>query len=305
MRAKEKNKIKPNIAAPLLVCLTYVLLLFCRLLGDDGSEGSDGYLRTIVLQLIIFLLPSVIYCKLRGDKFSHKLRLSLLGAEQLLLTVLSSLLLICGSLILNIILSGGSWSGTSLTQVNGTLDVRTFIYITLAYAALPAFCEEFVFRAVLSAEYERYGILCSATMTTLFFAMLHFSFSQFVIYLFAGVVLYITMLATRSFFGAVIVHFLFNMYGLFGQGFANEVYQTTGSAELFVIIVFALFLLVLTAFCGEASRIYRGYANRNLPSDYRVKLKRGKARENLGKVLLTPVCLVCYLLFVIAAFIFR
>lgn len=306
MQNKKKQGLKPNISASILVAVTYVLLLLVRIFGIVEIGGENEYISIIVLQLMIFLLPAVIYCKLRGKKISDRLRIRLFGAEQLIFTVLASGLLISGSLLLNLLLSAGGAEQEffSLYKIFSAPDrdgAETFLYVTLAYAALPAFCEEFLFRAVLSAEYERYGIICASVVSSVFFALLHFDFLQLIPYLFAGLVLHITLLATRSFFGSVTVHFLFNMYGLYGQGFVSEVYNTTGSSELFMIIVVTVFLLFLTMLCGQASRIYRRYANRGIPSDYHVKPQRGETVQNLADALLAPPCLVCYVIFVIIA----
>lgn len=308
-----QDNFRRNMRAPLIVVAVYLLLVLSRIIETNNWAGENEYVSVIVLQLLVFLLPSVIYTKIRGGKFALKLRVRPIGAQKILLSVLGALALICGSLLLNILFADGigesdfSLYNTFTATPDGTAE--SFLYVTLAYAALPAICEEFFFRSLLCAEYEKEGLGCALIMSSLFFGMIHFNFGQLIIYFFAGIVLFLTMYATRSVIGCMCVHFLYNMYGLFGQGFINEVYRTTGSTELFLLILATLFLLFAALFCGEASRLYRLYSRKNKLSDYietfddaKKKKRLKKEKMSIGEALLAPPCLVCYLIFVIAAF---
>ncbi len=307
------SKYKSNITAPILVAIAYLFLLLSKMIDTGRLSGDNEYIGVIVLQLIIFLLPAVIYSKLKGEGYTARLRLRLIGAQQMLAAVLGALTLICGSLLLGILFKGGtatddfSLYNTFTASSNGTAEAA--FYATLAYAVLPALCEEFFFRAVLSAEYEEHGIGTALVMSSLFFGMTHFNFGQLVLYFFSGAVLFAVMYATRSLLGSVLVHFIYNMYGLFGQGFLLEVYRTTGSTELFLLLLAAAFILFAALLCGEIARLYRRYSSRGLSSDY----AEGKAGRNKGKqmrrknessekssfaeALLAPPCLAIYLIF--------
>ncbi len=306
------------------MALVYFLVAMAGWLDVVGRIDGNEHLTVIVLQVVLILLTSVIYCKLKGDDFTKHLKLRALGLEQILISVIGAGLLICGALIIGIATGVGvdteefSLYNTYNAHHDGTAE--SFFFITIAYAAIPAICEEFMFRGVLSAEYEKYGILTSIIMTTLFFSMLHFSLPMLIIYIFAGIVISLTTLATRSLLGGIILHFLFNMYGLFGQGAINEIYKTTGSDELFILILVAAFLILLFAFCAEAARLYRRYSKANLPSsspkDKTREHARGSRRKRPDlpretqqrkqfdiyyKALLTPPSLACYLIFLVAA----
>lgn len=278
--------------------------------------GENKYLGVIILELLIFLLPAVIYAKLRGADKMPRLRLRPIGAEALLLSVLASGVLILGSLLINIVFlrgHGGSFALYNTYEASHDGSAESFLYLSLAYAALPAVCEEFFFRSLLCAEYERYGVLCATVASSLFFAMIHFNFGQLVVYLLAGVMLALTMYASRSVIASMLVHFAFNMYGLFGQDFLSEVYKTTGSTELFLLLLTAFFLLFSALFCGEAARLYRRYARANKDSGYvrstgatahgsgpaSGNVRRKAPPHSLLETLLAPPCLVCYVIFVL------
>lgn len=304
------SKYKSNMIAPILTALVYLLILLSRIIKISEMTGENEYIGVIVLQLLIFLLPAVIYSKLKGEGYALRLRLRALGGQHFLVAVLGALTLICGSLLLNILFADGavqdefSLYNTFTASHDGSAE--SFIFVTVAYAAVPAVCEEFFFRSLLSAEYEEYGIGTALVMTSLLFGMVHFDFGQLIIYVFAGMILFATLYATRSVLGSIIVHFAYNLYGLFGQSFANEVYSTTGSTELFLLLLFASFLLFAALFCGEAARLYRRYERQNKSSDHipdRKKSTRKKEDEgsSFAESLLSPCALVCYLIFVITA----
>ena len=307
------SKFKSNITAPLLVALVYLLLILSRIINIPEMTGENEYIGVIVLQLLIFLLPAVVYSKLKGEGYALRLRIRPIGGQHLLVSLLGAGTLICGSLLMTILFSSEpqnesfSLYKTFTASFDGSAEA--IILATVAYAVVPALCEEFFFRSLMSAEYEEYGIGKALLMSSLFFGMVHYDFAKLPIYFFAGCVLFATLYATRSLIGSIIVHFLYNLFGLFGESFASEVYNTTGSTELFLLLLFGAFLLMAALFCGEAARLYRRYARLNTPSDYALPKKKKKSEEGalteFAESLLSPPALACYLIFILAAWLLK
>lgn len=296
--------------APGLVLCIYLLLLCARMIDPAAFGDENGYLTAAVLQMMIFLLPAAIYCRLRGGKFRSHLRLRLFGLDQILLLAAAVMVMVCGSLLIGFIADGASLPGGNFTLydtfTSPTADgVGNVLYVMLAYAFLPAICEEFVFRALLCAEFEVNGIPAAAVVSALFFAMLHFDLAQFPLYFFSGILLAMVLYATRSVLGPILVHAGYNLFCLFGRPYVSEFYSRTGSAELFIFLVILLLLLVLILFFSEASRTYRLYARRGVPSPHhRVRTKQERAAMPFLEALVTPLGLVCalfYLVVVIAS----
>ena len=304
---KEKEKIS-STKAPFLILYAFIALAALKVAALTGAAGGNDYLGIIVLQLLIFLIPAAVFLKLSGKAGKGKFRIRFIGAKQILLSILGAFVLITGSLLISIFFTSESSSGILTYNITNGGSVEEIISITLAYAALPAVCEEFFFRSVICSEYEREGVLTALAVSSLFFSMSHFSLVHFPIYLFAGSVLFLTLYGTRSIAGPIIVHFLFNMYGLFGHRFIGELYGTTGSPELFLLLLASLFLLSCALFCGEASSLYGRYSQKNKESDYAVYREKGETkiipsrrrRGNLARALLSPPLLVCYLIFILA-----
>ena len=299
------ERFKSNITAPVLAAVSFGLLLLARITGvaDRGNE----YLNVIILQMLILALPAILYTRLRGNALKGKLRVNGFGGDQVVLIIWGTLLLICGSLLLNIIFADGlSEKNFSLYDAYAVKNQGAdgFAVSILAYALLPALCEEFFFRSILCAEYEQFGIGTAAVATSTFFAMLHFRLALFPVYFFAGLLLFAVMYACRSVIASMIVHFFFNLYGLYGQTFVGEIFNTTGSTELFLIILATFFAVFLIFFCGQAARIYKKYAEKNVSSDY-LPPKKNVGDLYFPEVFLSPAAIVCYLIFFVAVFIYR
>lgn len=296
-------KIKETLTAPILVLAVFLLLLFSRVIDMMAlSETDNVYLVIVVLQLMIFLLPTLVYCKLKGKGFVHRMRLAPPRAEAMPLVFISALLLISGEMLIRIALGsfaslsdGFSLYGTYTATGAGTATGA--LYLIFAFALIPAVCEELLFRSVLIAEYEGHGVVTATLAASILFTALHFNFERAPVYLFSGIVLAMTLYATRSTLSCVIVHFIYNIFGLFGQKYMSAFYNITGSTELFVFLVALLFLAFLALFFSEASKLYASHSQKNKDSSYAPtkKAKRGKAAE----ALLSPTFLVCILLFVI------
>ena len=294
-----------------LVCA--VLLLFTRLFKDTFFRGDGVYLTVVIFQIIIFLIPSGVWIHSRGEGYLSQLRLIPGKPETLLLTVSASLLLITGGLSLSILFSGiqniaGTFTlyDSFLSEEGGSVSAP-FLYTVLAYAALPAICEELLFRGILSAEYDRHGCAVSVLAGTLFFTCIHFQFGGLPVYLFSGVVLSMTAYLTRSVWGAVLAHFLYNLFGLFGQPYIRAFYEITGSSELFIFLLVSILLLSLAVFCGETARLLRLYSARNYREIPIPRTKDGSKvpfRIRAKYVLLKPEAILLYVLWIAASVLF-
>ncbi len=292
-------------AHAVLALSTYLLLLLSRLI-DTAVLGRDSeYLSIVMLQVMIFLIPGVIFCKLRGLTFTERLRLQLPRPSHILLLVAALIGLIAGTLLISIYTGGietldqGFTLYDTFSAGSGT-DFSEIAYLILAYAVLPAICEEFVYRGILCATLEERGLLPAILYSAVAFGMLHFELSHLPVYIFAGLLLCALMYATRSLLSTVIVHFAFNLFGLFGQPALTQFYMYTGSNELFTFLLVVIFLLAAILFCGEAGRIYRGYARVSQSAPYRVDLPRSELPRRVIHTVFAPVSIVCMVVYLLA-----
>ena len=267
-------------------------------------SGDSIYLSVIVIQLLVIIIPTIFYVRLKGDSFLPRLRIRLFSADKLIIILLSVAIMVLGSLLLNTLFSAMGFSAGRFSLYEtyvppGSVDFSNALYVIVTFALLPALAEEFLFRSVILAEYEKTGVLSAIFMSAFMFSMLHFNLASFPIYFFCGVILAFVTYAARSVLAAVVVHFLYNLFGLFGQAYVNNVIAQLQHFELFVIILVLAFLLVLFLIFSEAERIYHNYAVSNKSSDY-VTTKGRKSKIALFlEAFLSPAFLMCLLLYLI------
>lgn len=265
-------------SAPLLILGIFFLLFLSRMMYlflPKVAESSGEYLTAVLLQLIIFPVPTYIYFRLRASESTKILRqrTSFKNAKlSHLFLILSAIIILISGCTLLAMLCGMMQSqasftlyGTFRSSYDGTAG--SAIRLILAYGILPAVCEEIVFRGIICSEYERHGILYSSLVSALFFALVHFDVFAFPVYLFSGLVLAFVMYSTRSVICSIAVHLGYNLFGIFVQAGLSGYCNSTGSVGLLVIVLIALLLLGSAFFCGEIARILRGRAKPSLLDD--------------------------------------
>ena len=254
--------------ATVLVLVIYALLLLSRLIDAAFLSRESQYLSIILLQLMIFPIPAYLFVRLKPKEQIKVLRLRRIRLSHLFLLLSASLMLITGCTLL------GMLCGMMAAQPSFTLydtfasvndgTVGASVRLILAYSLLPAFCEELVFRGILCAELEKHGILYASAVSALFFAFLHFDLTALPVYLFSGMLLALVMYVTRSTVAAMVVHFCYNVFGIFVQAGLSGYCRGTGSVGLLVVLLIALLLLSSAFFCGEVSRVLHRRAKADL-----------------------------------------
>lgn len=258
-----KRAVSP--AATALVAIIYALLLLSRFLDAAFLSRESQYLSIILLQFLVFLVPSYLFIRTRDRGYAKSLRITPPRLSHLFLLISAVLILVSGCTLLGLLcgMMNSQPSFTLYDTFSSANDgsVGATVRLILAYGLLPAVCEELVFRGILCAEHERHGILYAATVSALFFAFLHFDLTALPVYLFSGFLLAIVMYVTRSTIAAMLVHLGYNLFGVFVQAGLSGYCRGTGSLGLLVVVLIALLLLSSAFFCGEIARILRRRAS--------------------------------------------
>ena len=122
-------------------------------------------------------------------------------------------------------------------------------------------------------------------------------------YLVLGILLAFTMYATRSVLAPMLLHFLYNIFCLFGQPYLSAFYVNAGSNEIFLFCLITLLLLFSAFAAGEARKIYHLYARANLSSNYTSSIRLSEYPKRIFLTLKTPVVIPVLLLWLIMAII--
>ena len=215
-------KIKNVHGAPLLLFVITVALIVIEFVDVSVIAGDEsGYLSMIVLQLLILGLPAVFYARLRGRKFLSHLRIRFTKVHDIPLLIYALGLTVSGGALICFFMYRffpEAFASSSPAQVLSNNVSGSFVmglYAVIAAAVVPAFTEEFLFRGVILAEYERNGVGVGILMSALTFSFIHFSLERMPVYFFNGIILALVIYATRSLFGAVMVHAANNVFALF------------------------------------------------------------------------------------------
>ena len=293
---------------PVLLMAVYALILCSEFFSEDSLGLNDNpYLAVVVIQLLTYAVPSLFYTKLRGKEFSAQLRVRPFPPGNLLYVFHTTVFLLCGVALLSMAMytafpeafSENSAADYAAFAMNG----RFFdgVYLILAFAVLPAVTEEFLFRSIITAEYEKHGAGIAVAASSIMFAMSHFSYARFPVYLFSGIVLALCMYTTRSVFASMIIHTVNNAFVLLSEKYVIHFADKQNvSFVLFLIILGAIAIVSGMLMCYEAQSIYHGYAENNTPSDYAGRRRKNIFRE-IAEVFFTPTFLIIVIIFIVAS----
>ena len=306
---KKRAKMKESVAAPLLAAVLFAFILLSRALDIEKLAGDGNvFLVVIVIELMIFILPGIFYVRIKGTGYvtAMNLRFFPLGAIPMIL--FSLVVLICGTILVQFalfrtgIVSAADGAYEAYAYITTGDDFSSFgkvLYAAVVFAVIPAICEEFIFRSVIMTEYEKLGGVAAVAAVSLLFAMSHFDAKQFVVYLFAGIVLSTVAFVTRSVLATMVIHVLYNLFALFAQSFVWALITQSSTTIFFVFIIASLFLLFLMLSFGEAERLTKGYARDGQKSEAEKANKR--TQKPIVEALLSPTFLICCGIFLLAA----
>ncbi len=301
MNKKGKVFTLTPIFVPFLVGILLLLLVVSgKMLVSSGNADipiSEKLLRFSVVQIIVYLLPCIVYYFLKGRKLNTPFMISPIGRGNLLFIFASSFMLLSGNLLIKYIYyitssiqpTGVDYIVSDLTAITGVSP----LLIIIALALVPAVCEEFFFRGLVLSEYKIYGTFNSVVFSALCFSMIHFSVEAFPLYFFSGMMLGMTVAVTKSVFVSVTIHFISNVLSIYlSDSFMRVSVQKSG--KFFMLFIIATLFLVSTVFVAAATeRIFYRRADKN------EERPNVKSIENIAPVFLSPGFFGLVLIFIL------
>ena len=313
---KVQTSVNKSAFAPLLLCAVCILLELAATVIDNFifSFGNE-ILSPILRQIIILLIPAYLYLLLRSPQKSLVENISWLGikrlrAEYIFFLFYASFFAISASLMLNVIFGGvydaaNGFSLLGLVAGKNEFSISSW-YLIFSYAIIPAFIEEIFFRGLLYRELESNGKKLAVIFSALIFAFFSFSPRQIPSVLVCGLIYSLARAVTDSLQASMIIHFVFNLYGLFFQTNISLYYISSRNNSLLIIIIIFCFLLSGSLFFAELARIYRSSAadgSRKVKED-KLTLKDAKNKvaavfSHRPTIVAAIICLVLYIASVI------
>lgn len=294
----KKRSAAPQLTAPLLVLFVLVAMHLSRYLLSGVEASSNLFLSISVIQILVLVLPCMLYYLLKGRRFSSPMDLSPIGLRHVTLILFAALVFVLGSLLIKFAYQ--AFAAQSV-DTGGFFDPlyadgsdASLAGVLLSLVIIPAICEELFFRGVILAEYRPLGEGNAILISAICFAMLHFSVSNFPVYLFAGLLLGVVTAVSRSVIPAVLLHLLSNTLNIYASDrFLRIILQKNGAFFvgflLTVLFGFALFLLLYSM-----EHLYLYHASR--PP---VRSLPPKSWNAVPKVFLSPTFLVLVAAFLV------
>jgi len=256
------NASHPFFAAPALVLAISVFMIFVQLANLDTDNEAVIYGVMLILQIVVFAVPTGFFCYLRGKKYIFTLDIYAPRKHSLRVIILGSLLVILASGVLKFGLfhfaydySAYSLYGSSITLSAGSFGGTMLMVLSLAI--FPALTEELVFRGIIMKEYKPCGSVFSMLFSAVLFAFIHFDLRWFPIYLALGMLIAWIAFITRSVWAAVIVHAAYNLYVIFFEKYIWLFSSNPDSDILFWLILTAAMFVCAHFFLGAAERVMR------------------------------------------------
>ena len=249
-------------AAPALVLAISVFMIFVQLAKLDTDNEAVIYGVMLILQLLVFAVPTGFFCYLRGKKFIFTLDIYAPRKYSLGVVLLGALLVILASGVLKFGLFHFAYDysayllyGSSITLSAGSFGGTVLMVLSLAI--VPAITEEIVFRGIVMKEYKPCGSVVSMLFSAVLFAFVHFDLRQFPIYVALGMLVGWIAYITRSVWAAVIVHAVYNVYVIFFEKYIWLFSSNPDSDILFWLILTAAMFVCAFFFLGSAERVMR------------------------------------------------
>lgn len=294
----------PFFAAPALVLAISVFMIFVQFANLDTDNEAVIYGVMLILQIVVFAVPTGFFCYLRGKSYiftldiyaprKHSLRVILLGS---LLVILASGVLKFGLFHFAYDYSTHSLYGSSITLSAGSFGGTLLMVLSLAI--FPALTEEIVFRGIIMKEYKLCGSVFSMLFSAVLFAFIHFDLRQFPIYVALGMLTAWMAFITRSVWASVIVHAVYNIYVIFFEKYIWLFSSNPDSDILFWLILTAAMFVCAFFFLGAAERVMR-YCAENGDSAPRPLRKQSRRVMLIEAVSEKPFLIVTALFLVVS-----
>ena len=266
-------KMKPSFSTPLFASILYILFLGTDFFREKlTGAGGNEYLSIIIVQLLIFIIPAIIFCRLKGVGYTSKMNVRLIAPSKFGSVIVASLVLIFGSVLIRFaqiyLFKMNDFSISPFqSYVTGATEYN-FLYAAAAFAIIPALTDEFVFRSIMLTEYSvgGYGAVTATVITSLLSSMLFFTLESFPIRLFSAIVLCMLTYTTGSSLSAFMAHLALNIYTVFGEKYIVKTLSDP-SNKIISVFTFALLFLVLSVIMfSEFEHILRQMGKSGAPS---------------------------------------
>lgn len=292
MNENTKTLLKsPAFTAPALMIFIFAVMQISGYAIKNLSAETNVYAAIGVIQLIVIGLPCLIYYLAKGKKFDSEMYIVSKKGVKILFLIFAAMLFISGMLLIKFVYFVRGGTVASLVNFydafEGDAEAANNFEKIISLIIIPAVCEEFLFRGILFSEYRRYGTGNTIIITSLCFAMMHFSVENFFIYLFTGILLGFVTAVSRSIIPATVLHLMSNALSIYASDRFLRVTVVKNGTYFIGFVLIVLTGVSLMLMLSRVENICYDYSD-----DPPTETLPPKSAEHWAKVFLSPTFLL-------------
>lgn len=206
---RKPRRLKDNPSDYKLIKMANISFLFCIIFEVVGIMtimffGTVGAQMSIYFMTFLFSL--FLYLKHRGD-FSVPLSFRNVSLKKMVFLLVLTICGIPAAMLLNTM--ADLLTKTGMDNAN---EVTTFPVVPalIIYALIPGIVEEFVFRGIILGIYSKVDVRAGILISSLFFALLHFSPGSILYGFLFGVIFALVRISTENILYTMCMHCAFN-----------------------------------------------------------------------------------------------
>lgn len=257
---------KDEVPSPCLLIIAILLLLLFKIAMNVFPDKASGYLGVLILLTIIFFIPAYLFYKFtkrgRVEKVFSELKITAPKINHIFLLFFGGVFISIIVFLVNLLfkLRTGYVDGFYLynTFFTGKLPVpESPLFPIIAFALAPAICEEFMFRGIFHASYEKQSFMAAALTSSVMYALISLDTRTFISNFLLGLFLSFVLFLTKSLISCFIVNLLTKCFMLFfGTNLQSYILSASNRAVFFTVVIGSL-LISFAVFAYECSKIFK------------------------------------------------
>ncbi|TCK86763.1 hypothetical protein EDC19_2817 [Natranaerovirga hydrolytica] len=199
---------KVNRLFLVIICLNVIVsFLYMDILYLLNLE-STILVQILFPQLVLLLLPTVIYLFLNKTQLKEILRINPINLLDCFLIILFSLFIFPVGSFLNVL--SQLFVANHIEGVLLDITSLPFVLSLTIIAIVPSITEELLCRGVLYQSYRKVSIVKAGLLSSFLFGVIHMNLNQFLYAFVLGFIFILLVEATNSIFSSIIAHFTIN-----------------------------------------------------------------------------------------------
>ena len=284
---------------PLILLAVYALLLLTRLIPSESMDSTlKLFFALVILELLTFALPTFLFWQSKGQDYVKELPFHFFSSKFTPFLISMGFFMLAAGLVINALFFFWGFGSASYASLGSfilsevSLDHNP-LYVIFAYGALPALCEEVLFRGILLHEYRKYSFVSAAIVSAVAYALCYFDAAAFPFYFLSGLVLAYIVYMTGSLLAAILTRFAVNVASIYLMPSIWTLLTQPLGVLFAVFVAMALFIVCLFFALRTTEKRYRELAcDPAHANDRPYPLK--KAISNALHALSSPTFLLCF-----------